>query len=94
MACEELTEAFDNAMEAYDAAKAFTRTQEDNLQQAIWAEQAAMYTAMTLAVLLQACLNGQGGGQQMMMDAFSSPEKLKAKVFELREQRKKLKAVK
>ena len=92
MACQELADEFATAMNAYDESVAFTQTQADNLQQAQWAEQARMWTAMTLAVLLQACLNGNGGmGMTMAVkDAFSSPETLKAKISELRQLRKKV----
>lgn len=86
MACEELETNFDNMMAAFDAAVAFRRQTEADLQQAQWAETAAMGAAMMAWWMWQECLNGSGQlmGMQEVQQAFSSPEKLKAKISEMR----------
>jgi hypothetical protein len=93
MACEELEANFDNMMAAYDLAVSFRQTAEAELQQAQWAESAAMGAAMMAWWLLEMCLNGSGqrAAMQEMQEAFSHPEKLKAKISELQELRLKRK---
>jgi hypothetical protein len=91
MACEELEANFDNMMEAYDQAVANTAQAQADLQQAQWAEMGAMGAAMYSWMMWHDCLNAQNGMRavnQQMQEALSSPEKLKAKVSEMRESRK------
>jgi hypothetical protein len=88
VACEELEANFENMMDAFDQAVAFREQAEADLQQAQWAEMAAMGAAMMAWWMLEECLNNQGGGMRVMQDAFSSPEKLKAKISEFRALRK------
>ena len=88
MACEELQTNFDNMMEAYDLAVANTAQAQADLQQAQWAEMAAMGAAMMAWWMLEECLNNQGGGMRAMQDAFSDSEKLKNKLSEFKASRK------
>lgn len=95
MACEELVVNFENMMDAYEAAVQFENGKEDELEQARWATMGAMGAAMMAAFLLQECLNGQNRAlpiEQRLMEAFSSPEKLKASVSDLKALRKKIAA--
>ena len=93
MSCEALQANFEAMMDSYEAAIAFRQAAEAELQQAQWGESAAMGAAMMAWWLLEMCLNGSGqrAAMQEMQEAFSHPEKLKAKISELQELRLKRK---
>ena len=95
MSCEQFEAALDDAMELLDQKIAEENSAYADYLQAQYATMAAMGQVMMATMLLQDCLNNQGGGGmgmiQMMQEAFTSPENLKARASELRERVKRRK---
>ena len=93
MACEELAANFDNMALLYQQAEAARVAGAAEYQQLEWASMAAMGAWMMAGMMLQDCMLGQNGlrAPEQMIEAFRSPEALKAKISELRELHKKAK---
>ena len=62
MACELESQVYEDAIDQLDAAMIFYESIEAELQQALWAVQAAQAQATAAFLLLDNCLNQQQGG--------------------------------
>ena len=96
MVCELEQDIYEQALDQIDAAMVIYEAAEAELQQALWAVQAAQVQASMAFILLDACLNqqqggpGQGGpgGMRLSFDSLKkASEKVKAHIAERRQKR-------